>query len=76
MKDMGLENFRDEVARRMPGAQLATAGKDLVDATHARRDYHGVHKQKQPGLNYVGLNVPAGRIQAKDMFEIARLADQ
>ncbi|QDZ18662.1 ferredoxin-nitrite reductase [Chloropicon primus] len=76
IKDMGLENFRDEVANRMPGGRLETEGKDLVDTSHKRRDYHGVHKQKQEGLNYVGLNVPAGRIQAKDMFEIARLAEE
>jgi len=75
MKDMGLENFRDEVAKRMPGGKLETEGTDLVDSTHKRRDYHGVHKQKQEGLNYVGINVPAGRIQAKDMFEMATLAD-
>ena len=75
IKDMGLENFRDEVAKRMPGGKLETEGTDLVDSTHKRRDYHGVHKQKQEGLNYVGINVPAGRIQAKDMFEMATLAD-
>ncbi|MEB3292214.1 MAG: 2Fe-2S iron-sulfur cluster-binding protein, partial [Synechococcales bacterium] len=30
---------------------------------------------KQPGLNYVGLCVPVGRLFASDMDELARLAD-
>jgi len=76
IKDMGFENFRDEVKKRMPGQKLETEGKDLVDSSHKRRDYHGVHKQKQEGLNYVGLNVPTGRVQAADMYEMARLADE
>ncbi|WZN63984.1 ferredoxin--nitrite reductase [Chloropicon roscoffensis] len=76
IKDMGLENFRDEVAKRMPGGALQTEGDSLVDESHQRRDYHGVHAQRQQGLNYVGINVPAGRIQAKDMFEVARIAEE
>jgi ferredoxin-nitrite reductase len=74
--DMGLDNFRSEVEKRMPGQKLAQEGVSLVDTSHKRRDYHGVHKQKQPGLNWVGINVPTGRIQAKDMFEVARLAEE
>jgi sulfite reductase beta subunit-like hemoprotein len=27
----------------------------------------GVHKQKQEGLNWVGVSVPSGRLQAEDM---------
>ena len=119
--DMGLENFRDEVRKRMPSGVLQSEGRDLVDTTWKRREYHGVHKQKQEGLNFVGVNVPVGRvsqilptprsfspilppqsqqdpivssgalpltqnfalflrcrsaqIQAKDMFEMARLAE-
>jgi len=73
--DMGLENFRDEVRKRMPSGVLQSEGRDLVDTTWKRREYHGVHKQKQDGLNFVGVNVPVGRIQAKDMFEMARLAE-
>ncbi|KAK1627692.1 hypothetical protein QYE76_002007 [Lolium multiflorum] len=29
---------------------------------------------KQEGLSFVGLHVPMGRLQAADMFELARLA--
>ncbi|NES04936.1 MAG: ferredoxin--nitrite reductase, partial [Okeania sp. SIO2F4] len=40
-----------------------------------KRDHIGVDKQKQPGLNYVGLNIPVGRFYAADMFDLARLAE-
>lgn len=74
--DLGLERFRQEVEERMPGKSLERMGTSLIDASHTRRNYHGVWPQKQAGLNYVGLNVPTGRIQASDMFEIARLAEE
>jgi ferredoxin-nitrite reductase len=35
----------------------------------------GVYKQAQPGLNYVGVGVPVGRLTAKQMQRLADLAD-
>ena len=52
------------------------APEDLIDKKWQRRDYLGVHPQKQEGLSFVGLHVPVGRVQAADMFELARLADE
>jgi ferredoxin-nitrite reductase len=40
-----------------------------------KRDHIGIHAQNQPGLNYVGLHVPVGRLYAKDMFDLARMAE-
>ena len=61
----------------MPNGVLERAApEDLIDKTWERRDYLGVHPQKQEGLSYVGLHVPVGRLQAADMFELARLADE
>ena len=40
-----------------------------------KRDYIGIFKQKQPGLNYVGLHIPIGRLYAQDMFELTRIAE-
>eukprot|EP00897_Mesotaenium_endlicherianum_P004176 jgi/Mesen1/3787/ME000206S02971 len=76
--ELGIETFREEVEKRMPGGQpLARAAEtDLIDPTWQRRDYFGVHPQKQAGLNYVGVLVPVGRLQADDMFELARIADE
>ena len=35
----------------------------------------GVYKQSQPGLNYVGVGVPVGRMNARQMRRLADLAD-
>lgn len=68
--------FRSEVAKRMPQKELERASdEDLVQKQWERRDYLGVHPQKQEGLSYIGINIPVGRVQADDMDELARLAD-
>ncbi|KAK9053382.1 hypothetical protein SSX86_030015 [Deinandra increscens subsp. villosa] len=75
--ELGVEGFRSEVVKRMPEQALERASpEDLVDQKWERRDYFGVHPQKQEGLNFVGLHIPVGRIQADDMDQLARLADE
>ncbi|KAG8072521.1 hypothetical protein GUJ93_ZPchr0006g43618 [Zizania palustris] len=75
--ELGMEVFRSEVEKRMPHGVLERAApEDLIDKKWQRREYLGVHPQKQEGLSYVGLHVPVGRVQAADMFELARLADE
>lgn len=72
----GIEVFRSEVEKRMPMQELERASEeDLVQKQWERRDYLGVHPQKQAGLTFVGIHIPVGRVQAADMFELARLAD-
>ncbi|XP_057966283.1 ferredoxin--nitrite reductase, chloroplastic [Malania oleifera] len=74
--ELGIEGFRSEVAKRMPQQELERApSEDLVQKQWDRRDYLGVHPQKQKGFSFVGLNVPVGRVQAEDMDELAHLAD-
>ncbi|KAK1301754.1 hypothetical protein QJS10_CPB12g01645 [Acorus calamus] len=74
--ELGIEGFRSEVEKRMPQQLLERSSpEDLVQKNWERRDYLGVHPQKQAGLCFVGLHVPVGRVQAEDMFELARLAD-
>jgi len=69
----GLEKFRAEVETRLGKSLLPAAAKDEMD--WEKRDHIGLYKQKQLGLNYVGLNIPVGRLDAEDMFEIARIAE-
>lgn len=73
----GIEGFRSEVVKRMPEQALERASsEDLVDQKWERRDYFGVHPQKQEGLSFVGIHIPVGRVQADDMDQLARLADE
>lgn len=72
LEDWGIERFRRELARRADRPLLG-AGKDQRLATHT--DHVGVFRQKQAGLNYVGLAVPVGRITAEQMLQAADLAE-
>ena len=75
--EMGLDNFRLEVASRMPIGELARAAeKDLIDRDSPRRSYIGVHEQKQDGFSWVAAAVPGGRMQPEDLREMADLSDK
>ncbi len=74
IEEMGLEEFRSAVEKQM-GQSLAPAAPEDAITDEGKSDHLGVHAQKQPGLNYVGLHVPVGHFYADDMFEIARLAE-
>ena len=76
--DWGVERFREEVERRhckgiAHGKTLLQAGKDMRGKKRA--DHVGIHAQKQPELNYIGLVVPVGRMTTAQLFEVARIAD-
>ena len=70
--EWGIEKFRAKVESQL-GRPLATAAlADEIDWD--KRDHIGVYPQQQPGMNYVGLNIPVGRLYASDMFDLARMA--
>ncbi len=71
--EWGIEKFRSEVEQHIGHSLRTAALKDEI--LWDKRDHIGVYAQKQPGLNYVGLHVPVGRLFAQDMFNLARLAE-
>ncbi|MGB8701056.1 MAG: ferredoxin--nitrite reductase [Thermosynechococcaceae cyanobacterium] len=71
--EMGLDLFRTAVERQLGFPLKTAAPKDEI--VWEKRDHIGIHAQKQPGLNYVGLHVPVGRLFAEDMFELSRLGE-
>ena len=70
--EWGAERFRQELESRLL-RRLPPAGRDARGTTH--NDHIGVFRQRQPGLNYVGLKTPVGRVTADQLDELARLAD-
>lgn len=61
----------------MPNQVLERASaEELVQKQWERREYLGVHPQKQEGLSFVGLHIPVGRLQADEMEDLARIADE
>jgi ferredoxin-nitrite reductase len=73
LDEWGVEKFRAEVENQLGRALLSAAAKDEINWD--KRDHLGVYPQKQTGLNYVGIHIPAGRIFADDFIELARLAE-
>ena len=71
--EWGMEQFRAAVEQQIGHSLQAAAPKDEI--LWDKRDHIGIHAQSQPGLNYVGLHVPVGRLYAADMFDLARLAE-
>lgn len=62
-------NFRARATR--------TIGMCSLDARRMSvKDHGGIYRQKQPGMNYVGLKVTVGRIEAEDLKGIAALAER
>jgi ferredoxin-nitrite reductase len=73
VQELGPERFRAELAERA-AFPLETAGEALT--RRYRGDHIGVHPQRQPGLDYVGLNVTVGRMSGRNLVDAARLADE
>lgn len=71
--EWGIEKLRSEVEKQLGFPLQTAAPKDEI--LWNKRDHIGVHAQKQPGLNYVGLHIPVGRLYAQDLFDLARLAE-
>jgi ferredoxin-nitrite reductase len=71
--ERGVPWFRAELERRA-GRSLEPAGTDQRKKGHT--DHVGIYRQKQPGLNYVGLAVPVGRISTPEMRSVAELAER
>ena len=68
----GAPRFRAELEARL-GRPLPPAGRDARGPSAT--DHVGVFRQRQPGLNYVGLKTPVGRITGAQLLELARLAE-
>ncbi|NMO96685.1 nitrite/sulfite reductase [Paenibacillus lemnae] len=71
--DWGPEKFKEKLVELV--GELPSRGEDKTLGWEAAY-FDGVHPQRQAGLNYVGLNVPVGRLDADELIELADLADQ
>lgn len=71
--EWGMEAFRAAVEKSVGNPLARAASEDALDSD--KRDHVGVFQQKQAGLNYVGLHVPVGRLQADQMLDLARVAE-
>ncbi len=73
VEEWGEERMRAEVERRI-GKTLPAAGIDA--RSPGEKDHIGIFRQKQRGMNYVGLKVLVGRIKADDLRKVSALAER
>jgi ferredoxin-nitrite reductase len=73
----GFDKFIAEIEARL-GWQLARIADDCVKERPRpdRLAHIGVHPQKQPGENWIGVVLPSGKLTAAQMEGLARLARQ
>jgi ferredoxin-nitrite reductase len=75
VEDWGVDKFREAIAERM-GDTLSKGVHVEYNTPWARRDVLGIHPQKQDGLFWVGVCVPAGRFFADDFDGFADIAEK
>lgn len=73
VEEWGEERVRAEVVKLLK-RPLQTAGEDAREMK--KNDHVGIFRQKQPGMNYVGLKVVTGRITGKSFREAGELAER
>jgi ferredoxin-nitrite reductase len=75
--EWGVERFIAETEKRLAFPLIRFAAEDCEPRGPIERAAHiGVHPQRQPGLNYVGVSVPVGRLPVKQMLALADAADR
>jgi ferredoxin-nitrite reductase len=74
---MGRAEFLKEVEREYGAPLRRAAGIELAPRPIADKHGHiGVHPQKQPGLNYLGVVLPVGRITSEQMHGLAEISER
>lgn len=71
----GFDKFLAEVENRL-GTPLVRAPKEAIAERPVsdRQAHIGVHRQKQDGLNWIGVTLPVGRMTIEQMRGIARIS--
>jgi ferredoxin-nitrite reductase len=74
---MGRDAFLQEVEREYGAPLRRASGIALAPRPIADKHGHiGVHPQKQPGRNYLGVVLPVGRITAEQMRGLAEIGER
>ncbi len=74
---LGREAFIAEVEKEYGAPLRRAAGAERAPRLAADKGGHvGVHPQKQPGLNYLGLVLPVGRLTSAQMRGLGEIAER
>jgi len=73
----GVEKFIAETEKRLAFPVIRLAAEECEPRLPIDRAGHiGVHAQRQPGLHYIGVSVPVGRLPVAQMLALADVASQ
>src|SRR5579862_4528609 len=75
LDSMGVDKFMEAVEQRL-GRKLTRAPAEAIATRPAfdRMSHVGAHKQKQDGLNWIGVVLPVGKLTGDQMRGLAKIA--
>jgi ferredoxin-nitrite reductase len=75
LDSMGVDKFMEAVEERL-GRKLTRAPKEAIATRPVfdRMAHIGVRKQKQAGLNWIGVTLPVGKLTCEQMRGLAKIA--
>lgn len=75
--DWGVEKYLAAVQEKLGFKLIRLSPKACAPRSPTRQHGHiGVHPQKQAGLNYIGVVIPAARLHPGQMIGLAQLAER
>lgn len=73
----GVEKFIAETEKRLAFPLFRCSAEECDSRNPIDRAAHlGIHAQRAPDLNYIGVSVPVGRLPAEQMRAVAAIADE
>src|SRR5664279_2931712 len=73
--NIGMENFLGLVEEKLGHALIRVPAEALLPRPVFDRMAHiGVHSQKQPGMNWIGVALPLGKVTCEQMRGLAKIA--
>ena len=73
LADWGIESYLERVQQNLPfllqRISIASSDKSIPNHQHL-----GIHPQQQPGFSYIGIALPLGRLESKQLRDLANLA--
>jgi len=73
----GVAKFVEETEKRLAFPLLKFPAENCEARKPIHRMRHiGIHPQRQPGLNFIGVAVPVGRLPVTQMIALAEIADR
>jgi len=75
--DWGIEKYLSRVQEKLSFELIRLPAEACESRSPTRQHGHiGVHPQKQEGLNYIGMVIPAARLLPEQLHGIAQLAER